>query len=73
MEWEERFKKPRGHRRKHVPPLIKTHVSLTEEQAKLLRMWGRGDLSAGLRWLVNQAKKFVKKVQVETDRPHNSE
>ena len=36
-----------GGRKKHVPPLKKRLVTLTEDQAKLVRMWGRGDLSAG--------------------------
>jgi hypothetical protein len=39
-------------RKRHIPPLKKTCVTLTEEQTKLLRMWGKGDLSAGLRWLI---------------------
>ena len=46
-------------RRKHVPPLKKRCVSITDEQAALLRKWGRGDLSAGLRWLVDAAANLV--------------
>ncbi len=54
-------KKVRGHRRKHVPPLKKRLVNLTEDQAKLLRKWGRGDISAGLRWLIDSAASLVLK------------
>lgn len=58
--------KRRGHRRKHVPPLRKRLVSLTDNQAALLRKWGRGDLSAGLRWLVDAASALVvDKTQLE--------
>lgn len=39
-------------RKPHIPPLKKRKVSLTDAQALLLRVYGRGDLSAGLRWLV---------------------
>lgn len=48
-------------RRKHVPPLKKRCVNLTDEQCKLLRMWGRGDLSAGLRWLIAAAAPLIKR------------
>lgn len=34
-------------------------VCLTDAQCKLLRMWGRGSLSAGLRWLIDQAALVV--------------
>lgn len=30
-------------------------VYLTDDQARLLRRWGRGDASAGLRWLIDSA------------------
>jgi hypothetical protein len=36
-------------------------VYLTDEQVKLLRMWGRGDVSAGLRWLIDQSKLLIRK------------
>ncbi len=52
--------KPVGSGRKaHVPPLKRYCILLTEEQAKLLRMWGRGDLTAGLRWLIETAALVV--------------
>ena len=61
-------------RPKHNPPLKKRLLSITEEQAKLLRMWGRGDMSAGLRWLIAQAKEVVyKPAPPESGDHHNSE
>lgn len=42
-------------RKRNDPPTRKISLSLTEEQVRLLRMWGRGDVSAGLRWLVEAA------------------
>lgn len=50
-------------RKPHVPPLRNTCIHLTEAQMKLLRMWGRGDMSAGLRWLIDQAATVVQKHQ----------
>jgi hypothetical protein len=44
--------KQRG-RPRHDPPLRAVHVRLTEEQLKLLRAWGHGDVSAGMRWVVD--------------------
>lgn len=46
-------------RKPHDPPLRKRLVSITDEQARLLRTWGRGDLSAGLRWLIDAAAHVV--------------
>lgn len=60
IEMQQKRKKTGG-RVAHFPPLKKRTVLLTEEQAKLLRMWGRGDMSAGLRWLIDQAKEVVYK------------
>jgi hypothetical protein len=43
-----------GAGRKRNDPPTKAHcLSITEEQAKLLRRWGKGDMSAGLRWLID--------------------
>ncbi len=58
-------------RKPHVPPLKERYVRLTDEQCALLRKWGRGDLSAGLRWLIEQAKHLVGKP--EPGPPHSSE
>lgn len=45
----------------HDPPLHDCKVLLTEEQIKLLRKWGRGNVSAGLRWLIDRAKLVVRR------------
>lgn len=50
-------------RPKHDPPLVAKHIRLTEDQWKLLRLWGRGDLSAGLRWLIEAAAIYVKRIE----------
>jgi hypothetical protein len=55
-------------RKRHVPPLKPHYVALTEDQAKLLRMWGRGDLSAGLRWLVEVAELLVRRAETNPPR-----
>jgi hypothetical protein len=60
--------KRRG-RRRHEPPLTKRLVSMTDAQAKLLRMWGRGDLSAGLRWLINAAEPLVRRSVDDAKQP----
>lgn len=48
-------------RKRNNPPTKARCVHLTDEQVKLLRMWGRGDVSAGLRWLIDSAKSMVSK------------
>lgn len=53
-----------GAGRKPPPvPMKPQWIRLTEAQAKLLRQWGRGDVSAGLRWLIDCAEKVVKKIE----------
>lgn len=62
-------------RKKHFPPLKGVEVMVTDEQVKLLRMWGRGSVSEGLRWLVEMAKTVVykpKEDQSGTGDHHNS-
>lgn len=70
-------------RPRNDPPIRELHVRLTEEQIKLLRMWGRGDLCAGLRWLIDTVAPLIHKqvdqplsaqtdAQAGTDSPHNS-
>ena len=58
--------------RKAAQPLTTFHIQLTVEQARLVRKWGRGNLSGGLRWLIDQAAKVVKK-RGELEDPHSSE
>lgn len=53
--------KRRVGRPRNDPPTKKHNVTMTDEQANLLRMWGRGDLSAGLRWLIDAAELFVRR------------
>lgn len=65
-----RKRRKTGGRKKHNPPLHKYHITMTEEQARLLRMWGRGDLCAGLRWLIDVAAPLVHKPV--TDDPHSN-
>lgn len=55
--------KKTGGRKKLNPPVKQRCIMLTDEQCKLLRMWGRGDLSAGLRWLISAAAPLIRKVE----------
>lgn len=48
-------------RKPHTPPLRRISAYLTEEQIKLLRMWGRGDISAGLRWLISASASMIRR------------
>ena len=61
----ERAKRPGGNngggRRKMNPPTKPHTIRITIEQAKLLRMWGRGDMSLGLRWLIETARLVIAK------------
>ena len=47
-----------GPKRRH-PPYEARVVHLTAAQVELLRMWGGGDVSAGARWLIDQAAPLV--------------
>lgn len=49
-------------RKPNNPPTKARCVQLTDEQCKLLRKWGRGDMSAGLRWLIDMAVGVVVRV-----------
>lgn len=55
-------KRPGAGRKAHVPALKKCCLTLTDAQRKLLRKWGRGDMSAGLRWLIEAAQPWVIKL-----------
>ena len=46
-------------RPRHNPPLIPSRLHLTEDQRKLLRVIGRGDMSAGARWLIKRAGRYI--------------
>lgn len=55
--------KPLGSGRKKLVPAVKARcICLTDEQVRLLRMWGRGDVSAGLRWLIEAAAPMIFRV-----------
>lgn len=43
------------------PATRNVKLRLTEVQIKLLRAWGRGDVSAGLRWLVDAMTPFIRR------------
>ena len=46
------------------PPVKKRCISMSDEHIKLLRMWGRGDVSAGLRWLIEAAAPMIHRESV---------
>ena len=61
---ENRGGKRAGTGRKRLNPPAKARcVYLTDEQTKLLRMWGHGDVSAGLRWLIKAAAPLIHRVE----------
>lgn len=56
---ERKKRRPGGGRKAHIPPVKRRCVYMTDEQTKLLRVWGRGDVSAGLRWLIDNAAPLI--------------
>lgn len=59
-----------GAGRKRNNPLCARHgVYITNEQARLLRIWGKGDLSAGLRWLITAAAPMICRAEKQEDTP----
>lgn len=57
---EKRKRRAGAGRKPLVPPRHTYQVRLTLEQAMLLIRWGGGDLSAGLRWLVDAAAPLIR-------------
>lgn len=53
-------------RKRNDPPTSPRCVCLTDEQVKLLRMWGRGDVSAGLRWLIDTVAPMIRRTRKTT-------
>lgn len=49
-------------RRRSNPPTKARCIRLTDEQCKLLRMWGKGDMSAGLRWLIDTVAPLIRRI-----------
>lgn len=60
-------------RRADDPPTRQRCIRLSEEHVKLLRMWGRGDLTAGIRWLIEVAAPLVHKKKKEEKRVDGQE
>lgn len=58
-------------RKPNNPPTKMRCVYLTDEQARLLRKWGRGDLSKALRWLIDEAARMVVKADEMGDKKGN--
>ena len=50
-------------RKKEVTPTKRRCVKLSDEHMRLLRMWGRGNASAGLRWIIEVSKLVVRRVE----------
>lgn len=48
-------------RKRRGDPIVPYTVRISGEQADMLKRWGGGDLSAGLRWLVEAAALFVRR------------
>lgn len=49
------------------PPVKVRFLKLTDEQMKLLRMWGRGNASAGARWLIDNAALIITNTRLGPD------
>ena len=49
-------------RKPNNPPTKGVRVYLTDEQARLVRIWGKGDMSAGMRWLINNAALLIRRL-----------
>lgn len=52
-------RRPGGGRKKSGNARQRYGVKLTKQQADLLKTWGGGDVSAGLRWLVDNAMSMI--------------
>ena len=55
----------KGGRPPHVPPIRPHLFRITDAQARLLRTWGRGDMAAGLRGLIDAAAPLIVRVPRE--------
>lgn len=63
-------KRPRsGPKPKHGSATAIYSVRLSPEQVALLRTWGGGDLSAGLRWVIDMAEARVRRVEYTSQPP----
>lgn len=50
------------------PPVLVRTVLLTLEQYRLLKLWGAGNASEGMRWLVDTAALLVRKAPPDPPR-----
>ncbi len=55
-------------RKRNNPPTIPQTIYLTEEEIRLVLLWGKGSISSGLRWLIAEASKVI----VKPDPPHSN-
>ena len=55
--------RPGAGRKRTADPVVRSHygVDITHAQAEFLKLLGGGDLSAGLRWLVEAARPMVRR------------
>jgi hypothetical protein len=60
----------KGAGRKRVPETLTYSMRLTPAQVKLLKEWGNGNCSAGLRWLIEMVAPMIRKCP--PDDPRNS-
>lgn len=47
-------------RKPHPVPMLTYSAQLEPRQAKLLKKWGNGNMSAGLRWLIDAAAPLIR-------------
>ena len=60
---ERRGGKRAGAGRKKHNPIVTYNVHITAAHASLLKEWGGGNISAGLRWLVDAASILIHKIK----------
>ena len=48
-------------RKKSTDPIVTYSVRITISQAESLKTWGGGDLSAGLRWLIDSSEILIRR------------
>lgn len=53
-------KRPGAGRKNTKIPLVAYSVDITHAQAELLKQWGGGNISAGLRWLIDVAELWIR-------------
>lgn len=50
--------------RKPIPGILICSFTLERENAKLLKQWGGGNASAGLRWLMSVVKPMIQRKEI---------